>query len=371
MPLPDAPVAPHPAPRVPTRPDPPRRVLIVKLSSLGDVVHALPLAEALRAGLGPDAHIGWAARSKFADLLRGNPHVSRAYELAGTGAGDLLAFGRTLRAENFDVALDAQGLLVSGLVARLSGARTRIGYDWGREGNRLLMTHPVVPARPRIHVVERTLGFCDALGLPRLAPRPQAYLAADETGRAAELLAGIETGSAGPLVGCIVGASTPEKAWPAERWAEMARLLAADGARVVLLGAKGEAEAAAAVEKQAGGAVAANLVGDTARPRELAAVLARCDVVVGGDSGPTHLAVALGVPVVGLYGVTDPARTGPRWGPAPAAVLDYAEADAPPESRRPRHPTVAGALARIPAAAAAEAARGLLAGAAAASRRKL
>jgi len=247
-------------------------------------------------------------------------------------------------------------LLVSGLVTRLSGAKTRIGYDWGREGNRFFLTHPVVPARPRIHAVERALGFCDALGVPRLAPRPQEYLAAAESVQASKLLTGIE----GLSVGCIVGASTPEKAWPSERWAELARLLADEGRNVILLGAKGEAGAAEAIQQQAGGAITRNLVGKTTRARELAAVLARCDAVVGGDSGPTHLAVALGVPVVGLYGVTDPIRTGPQWGPAPSTVLDYVEADAPPESRRPRHPTVAGALARIPAAAVAEAVRGLL-----------
>src|SRR5262249_11430690 len=115
-----------------------------------------------------------------------------------------------------------------------------------------------------------------------------------------------------------------------------------------------------AVVRGAGGAVAANLTGRTT-PCVLASVLARCQAVIGGDSGPTHLAVAVGTPVVGLYGVTDPARTGPCWGPAPAVVLDYAEGDGPAAARRPRHPTVPDALARIPAEAAASAALGLLA----------
>jgi ADP-heptose:LPS heptosyltransferase len=84
-------------------------------------------------------------------------------------------------------------------------------------------------------------------------------------------------------------------------------------------------------------------------------------VVIGGDSGPTHLAVAVGTPVVGLYGVTDPARTGPAWGPAPTRVLDYAAGDAPPERRRPRHGTIGDALARIPADAVANAALELIA----------
>jgi heptosyltransferase-1 len=333
-----------------------RRLLLVKLSSLGDVVHALPLADALRAGLGDIVVLGWAVRSKFADLLHGNPNLDTVYELRGSGMGDILAFGRALKTKQFDTALDAQGLLVSGLVSRLSGAPLRIGLDANREGNALFMTRPVVPAKGRTHVVDKLLGFCDALGIPRLAPHPQRYLADGEAVAAEELLC---SAGASPRVGCIVGASTPEKAWPVERWVDAARRQADQGVRVVLLGGPGETATAEAIVRGAAGAVAANLVGKTA-PRVLAAVLARCQVVIGGDSGPTHLAVAVGTPVVGLYGVTDPARTGPCWGPAPAVVLDYAEEDAPPEERRPRHPTVPGALARIPAEATAKAALALL-----------
>jgi heptosyltransferase I len=333
-----------------------KRLLLVKLSSLGDVVHALPLVEALRTGLGTSVEIGWAVRSKFADLLRGNPHLTRVSELAGSGAGDLWAFGKTLRADGYDAALDAQGLFVSGLVMRLSGAPLRVGLDRNREGNALFLTHPVVPAKTRSHMVTHLLGFCDALGVPRLAPRPQMYLADGEKSAAEDLLSAAGNG---PRVGFIIGASVAFKAWPTERWVELARLLAKDGLRVVLLGGPGETETAARIETEAGGAVAANLTGKTP-PRVLASVLARCAVVVGGDSGPTHLAVGVGTPVVGLYGVTDPVRTGPNWGPAPAITLDYAEKDAPPETRRPRHPTLPDAIARIPANAAADAVRTLL-----------
>lgn len=332
------------------------RVLLVKLSSLGDVVHALPLAEALRAGLGPSVNLTWAVRSKFADLLRGNPHLNEVSELSGTGVGELWTFGKRLRASGYDAALDTQGLLVSGVVTRLSGAPVRIGMDRNREGNAHFLTHPVVSAKVRGHMVTHLLGFCDALGIPRLSPRPQTYLAEGERDKAAELLTVV---SDAPIVGFIVGASVAFKAWPVERWVELARLLGNEGLRVILLGGPGEAETAARIEAGAGGAVSANLVGKTP-PRVLASVLARCAVVVGGDSGPTHLAVGVGTPVVGLYGVTDPVRTGPTWGPSPAIALDYAAADVPPEMRRPRHPTLSDALARIPADAAADAVRRLL-----------
>jgi heptosyltransferase I len=334
-----------------------RRVLMVRLSALGDVAHALPLAEALRAGLGPSVFLGWAVRSRFAELLHGNPHLDAVYELPGTGARAVAAFGKRLRGEQYDAALDAQGLLLSGVVTRLSGAPLRIGLDRNREGNRLFLTHPIVPGRERTHFASKLLGFCDALGIPRLTPRPQTYLAEAEAEPARALLA--EAGDGGPRVALILGASNPYKTWPVERWAAATRLLADQGARVVLLGAPDERSTAARVCEEARGCVAASLAGRTTL-RMLAAVLAQCDVVIGGDTGPTHLAVAVGTPVVGLYGVTDPALTGPNWGPAPATVLDFAEQDSPPERRRPRHPTLLDALARIPAAAAARAALALL-----------
>lgn len=328
-----------------------RRLLLVKLSSLGDVVHSLPLLEALRVGLGPKVEIIWAVREKFADLLHGNPHLSVLSTLKESAFGDVMAFGRTLSGMHSDVALDAQGLLLSGVVTRLSGAPVRIGFDLGREGNTLFLTHAVVPAKERRHMVEKLLGFCDALGIPRLAPRPQEYLARGEISTAEKLVVNI---GEGPRVGCIIGASTPAKMWPRKRWVELARILNGQGFRVVLLGGSGEQSLAEEIVQEAGGAVAVNLAGKTS-PRVLASVQAQCAAVVGGDSGPTHLAVAVGVPVVGLYGVTDPVRTGPDWGAAPSVTLDFAEKDAPPASRRPRHPTLPDALARIPAPAVAEA----------------
>lgn len=337
------------APRVVAERSTLRRVLLVKLSSLGDIVHALPLADALRAAL-PDTFLAWAVRGRFRSLLEGNPNLDTIYSLEGKGVGALRSLRSELRTAAFDAALDAQGLLISGLVTRLSGARLRIGLDGNREGNALFLTHPVVPARGRWHMVDKLLAFCDTLGIPRLPPRVQTYLADGEGARADELVA--EAGEA-PRIGLIVGASTADKAWPIGRWVELAQQLTREGVRPVLLGGAGETERAAAIVREARGAVAANLTGRTPLG-VLASVLARCAVVVGGDSGPAHLAVAVGTPVVGLYGVTDPSRTGPAWGPAPAVVLDYNE-EASPETRRPRHSAVPDAIARIPAQAAAEA----------------
>ena len=305
----------------------PRRVLLVKLSSLGDVVHALPLLESLRAGLGPDVFLGWAVRDAFAPLLFGNPHLSSLYSMQGKSLGAIWALGKTLREAGFDMTLDTQGLLRSGMITRLSGAGRRIGLDLNREGNRLFLTEATVPVTQRIHIVDKLLGFCDVLGVPRLPVRVQTYLAEGEKRVATELL---HSKDALPLVGCIVGASTPEKTYPAKQWATVANLLGQSGRRVVLIGGPAEKPAADSIVETSGNADnIINLVGKTPIP-VLAAVLAQCGTVIGGDSGPTHLAVAVGARVVGLYGVTDPARTGPQWGAAPAIVLDYAEKDAPP-----------------------------------------
>ncbi|MDX1931853.1 MAG: glycosyltransferase family 9 protein [Capsulimonadales bacterium] len=331
---------PQSSPVVP--PDDVRRLLLVKLSSLGDIVHALPLLDALRSGLGPDTLIAWAVRRKFSEILEGNPAISQSHILTGSGLSGLIEFGRLLRRERFDVTLDAQGLLLSGMVTWMSGAPTRIGLDSNREGNRVFLTHPVVPGRERIHVVRRLLGFCPALGLPIPPVCRQHYLALGQQQEAKEWLPVADI----PIVGCIVGASTAAKTYPPDRWVEVARQFRRSGIHTLLLGGPAEAETASAIVAEVGEGVT-DFTGKTPL-RLLASVLAQCRVVVGGDSGPTHLAVAVGTPVVGLYGVTDPARTGPDWGTARSIVLDFAEKDAPPADRRPRHPTLDDALARIP-----------------------
>jgi lipopolysaccharide heptosyltransferase I len=333
------------------------RILLVKLSSLGDIVHALPLLEALRAGLGKQAHIAWAIRGKFAELLEGNPFLDAVYPLEDSSPESILRFGKTLRNQRFDVTLDTQGLLVSGFITRLSGAPLRIGMDANREGNAFFLTHPVVGAKQRIHMVDKLMGFCNAVGIPPLPVAPQIYLVEGAKRAASALLS--EAERKGPVIGCIVGASTPEKTYPALQWVEVARQLANQGAQVVLLGGTKEATVAAEITAQSNGAVAINLVGKTP-VRTLASTLALCDIIVGGDSGPTHLAVSVGTPVVGLYGVTDPVRTGPQWGSGLSLVLDYAEKDAPPETRRPRHSSLTDALSRIPSKAVSDAAMELL-----------
>jgi lipopolysaccharide heptosyltransferase I len=292
-----------------------RKVLIIKPSSMGDVVHALPVLYSLRQGLGARAELHWVLAEELAGLLRGHPLVNRLWVLRKDRwglrrpfltAGDFLSLGRALRAQGFDAALDLQGLLRSALIARLSGAPLRVGFREAREGAALLYTHKV-QAPPEEHAVRRCLRVAEFMGFPaeEVFSLPRAE--------------GFEP----PLRDYAVllpGARWPSKQWGAERFAQLARALPLKG---LLLGGPGEEALARKIGEAAGHRVV-DLVGRT-EIRQMVELLRHARVVVGNDSGPLHVAAALGVPVVALFGPTEPERTGPR-GPAKAIVLRRLEA---------------------------------------------
>ncbi len=307
------------------------RLLIIKTSSIGDVLHALPLAQALKAAR-PSLTLGWVVRARCADILRGNPHINHLYVLPDKPAlRDLLTLRKILHAMHYQVALDTQGLLLSGLLTWLSGAPVRVGWDRNREGNALFLTHPVVPGKNETrHEIDALFGFADVLGVhpARGVYPPQMYLAAEERAHAADWLAGLPH----PLVALNVGASRAYKRWPHEHWAALADGLSNRGAGLVFVGDKADAALAAQVRVQmtTHGPVV-DLAGQTTL-RGLAAVLAACDLAVSADTGPMHLAVAVGVPTVALFGGTDPRRHGP-YGPSHKALHRPLAGEAP--SRRP------------------------------------
>lgn len=311
------------------RPLPPpadiHRLLIVKTSSIGDVIHALPVVQAIRQGL-PHAAVDWVVRARSADVLRGNPWVDKLHVLPDRPSiGDLWALRNTLRAARYGLALDMQGLLLSGVITRLSGAPLRVGWDRDREGNALFLTHPIVPggARDR-HEVDLLYGFAGALGVPadHAEFTSQPYLAADGADRAAGWLSNLPR----PRVALNVGAGRAYKRWPLERWGELASALGAAGVGLIFVGDKSDALDVARITPGLPPRFV-DVSGKTTL-RELASVLAACDLLVSGDSGPMHLAVAVGTPVVALFGATDPRRHGPYGGrntvlhdPAPGAMV--------------------------------------------------
>jgi lipopolysaccharide heptosyltransferase I len=300
-----------------------RRILIVRLGALGDVVHALPVLDALRRAL-PGAHLGWLVEERNASVLAGHPQLDRIVvfprrELSAlvrrgrlvAALGLALRFLRELRAERFEVTLDAQCNLRSSLLARLSGARRRIGFapPYTKEKAHWLATDRVtVPLGGQLKV-ERNLALLGPLGVDTSGARPLLHVpdadrAAARAFRAAQ--------PAAELVALHPGVSGfgAIKQWAPERFASVARsLAAARGAHCIVTWGPGERALAEQVAAASQGA--ASLAPETHSLQALAALYEVCDAVIGGDTGPIHLAAALGVPVVGLYGPKDPAIYAP------------------------------------------------------------
>jgi heptosyltransferase-1 len=287
-------------------------VLLVRTSALGDIVHALPVLTALRRHL-PGARLAWVVDEAFAPLLAGHPDLDqllvaplrRARRRGGrlAGARDVARFLARLRGFRADVALDLMGNHKGALIARLSGARRRIGLarELRREGSSALWINAPVAARVE-HAVDRGLALAAALGVPPAAPDFGAgRLAAARGGEA----------PAGRYAFVHPGAAWGNKRYPPAAWGAVARGLAERSGLAVQVGAApGEEGLADAVVAASGGAAARF---DAPSLGALCAALAGARVVLAGDTGALHLARAFGRPLVGVYGPTDPARHGP-WG---------------------------------------------------------
>lgn len=294
------------------------RVLIVRLSAIGDTLHSLPVACALRKRF-PGAWLCWVVERRAAALLRGHKALDRVVELPrGWLKHPSLVWRlrRELRAVRFDVAVDVQGLSKSALVAWLSGAPKRIGFSGprARELSRWLNNHRVPTSGP--HVIDHNLQLLTALGIAQ----PEVCFAVPEhepdRQRAAAIVAGtgLETGYA------IVnpGASWPSKLWPAGRYAAVARHLHETWQlpSLVVWAGEQERQLAAQVVAEADGAA---LMAARTTLSELAALARRCRLFVSADTGPLHLAAAVGTPCVGLYGPW-PAETNGPYGPRNIAI---------------------------------------------------
>lgn len=312
-------------------PLPPNQILVVKPSSLGDVVHALPAVAWLRRRL-PGVRLGWLVNSEFAPLVALSPLVDEIHRFDRRRWGnlrhgaELWTFLRGLRAMNYDGAVDFQGLLRSGLLTWRSGARRRIGFAAAREGAAWFYSERVRLPDGVLHAVDKNLALVRlAFGepaaaavppppeLPLLAPRPEHVAAAarlwDEAGWPAA------AAGPGPVLAVAPGARWPAKCWPPDFFAAVldAVAKARPDARVWLLGTRDEQAAAAAVTAACRLARPLDWTGRTGLG-DLLALLQRSGVLLTNDSGPMHLAAAVNVPVVALFGPTDPALTGP-YGP--------------------------------------------------------
>ncbi|MGE0711013.1 MAG: glycosyltransferase family 9 protein [Planctomycetota bacterium] len=322
------------------------RLLLVRLSAIGDVIHTLPALERLRAAL-PAAELWWVCEAQAAPLLQGHPALDRVVVLErrelGREPGALrrsAAGLAALRGARLDAALDLQGLLRSALVARAAGARRVLGPTWAREGARYLYGERLALPRPaEAHAVERARAGVDLLlealdATPPAAPLPPARLPAACTAPPdpAWLPAG-----AGPLLALLPGAGKPANRPPPELLALVADLCqeALPALRVVVLGGAGDRAAAQTLGASCARAQPRSLAGELDLLAS-ARVLAAADAVLGGDTGPLHLARALGRPVVALFNAAEPFRTGPQGlpGAAPVTVLAGEAPCAPCRARR-------------------------------------
>ena len=284
------------------------RFLLVRLGSLGDIVHALPAAAAIRDTF-PDARVDWLVDSKWARLLEGNADLNNVISMEGKSAGGISAAVRQLRAAKYTHAIDFQGLYKSALLAFASGAPRRIGFQksYAREGlASVFYTDRLNPRGP--HKVEHNLTLAERAGARVGNVRFSLAVYPEDDQRVSSELA------AHGLAEYFVlnpGGGWRSKCWPAERYAALHRQLAERyRMRGIVTFGPGEGDLAQEIIRAAGD------IAPVALPLELGplmAALQRAKFVVSADTGPLHLASALGAPVVGLFGPTDPVRNGPYF----------------------------------------------------------
>jgi ADP-heptose:LPS heptosyltransferase len=292
----------------------PRRVLIVLLGAIGDVVRALPMLGRMRRAW-PDAHIAWAVEPKSRPILDGHPWLNEIILYNRRAPWTFPSFLRRVRAGHFDVVLDLQRHLKSGVVSTASGARARFGFARAntKEFNHLFSNRWIEP-QPNMRLkLMQYQAFGDALGLP---PTPMEFgLAATDAER--EQVRTMLADAPRPLFGVILGSSWPSRIYSGKATAEVIRDLARPSEGTpqvypVLIGGPGEAALAADVMRHLNGIPALNLAERTTL-RHLIAIFSECAAACGPDSGPMHIAAAVGCPVVSLWGATAAVRSAP-WG---------------------------------------------------------
>ena len=298
----------------------PRKILILKFSALGDVVHTLPVAATLRKSL-PDAHITWMVEERFQDILRGNPDIDEVIPLRtkvwrknwnAKSLGEILDTIKTLRQHKFDLVLDLHGLLKSGIIAKLSGAPTRVGFHRKncKEKFSALLTNRKAPYMAGgLHVVDMYLALLQtALGkitetklFPLQVPDEMDKKVADFFDQHPDL-------TARPVIGINPGAGFESKQWELLRFAKLADRISEElGHSIMLTWGPGEEFK---VQQISAHMQQKNWVAPPTSILESIALYKRMALLVSCDSGPLHLGAALGIPTVSIFGPTDPVRNG-------------------------------------------------------------
>jgi lipopolysaccharide heptosyltransferase I len=286
----------------------PKKILIIKPSSLGDIIHSLPFLQIIRDAF-PAAEIHWIIAEGLEGLLENHPMVNNLWvikkdrwknlERIGETVAEVKNLFKKLRVEAFDIVIDLQGLLRSGLLTYATRAPVRLGFKEAREGSKLFYTHKVAGGR-EIHAVDRYLKIASAIGceiedvnfpMPLIKESEMVQRLKKELDRYAVI---------------VSGARWKTKRWFPERFGELASKI---DTRTVVVGSASDAEASEEIVVKSGGR-ALSMAGKT-DIKELISIIRNARYIVSNDSGPMHIAAAFGVPVVAIFGPTNPVRTGP------------------------------------------------------------
>lgn len=292
-----------------------KNILIIKMSSLGDVIHTIPSVVALR-DLYPNAKITWIVEPIFSDLIPVSSIVDEVifFEKAQLKAQGLLGKLKFLRALSqklhnykFDLVIDFQGLFKSSLVAMLSGCSNRIGYCEMREGS-FLITKSIVGENSQAHVIERYLDVVRYLG----STVNQGNFVLKDLSSEEHWLKKIlqKTNFFRPYIVFAPGTSWITKEWPIEHYIKLGNKFISDGYGIIIIGGKGDIAKGQAIAEKLPPEFVLDLTGTTTL-KELAIVIKHSLLYISGDTGPLHIAVATGAKIIALYGPTKPERTGP------------------------------------------------------------
>jgi heptosyltransferase-1 len=286
----------------------PKKILIIKPSSLGDVVHSLPFLNAVRTRF-PKSEIHWVIAKGIEGLLEGHPMINRLWiinkdtwkkikNIKGT-INEFKVLFRELKKEKYNLVVDLQGLLRSGVLTAATGAPVRVGFAEAREGSRVFYTHKVEGGKD-IHAVDRYLKIADFLG----CPTTDVYFPLPHYSKSSSVTHHLSIPEDYAVI--VPGARWKTKIWPPEKFGKLSSKLPLS---TLLVGGRGDIDAANKIVAISNGK-AISLAGKTDL-KELIEVMKGARFVVSNDSGPMHIAAALGIPVFAIFGPTDPSRTGP------------------------------------------------------------
>jgi lipopolysaccharide heptosyltransferase I len=317
----------------------PRHILIIKPSALGDIILALPALSALKRSF-PGAKISWLVRPEFAPLITGHPFISdiilfdrkqlSKWWCNPVSFNALSLLVKQLRAGKFDLVFDFQGLFRTGFFSWVTGSKRRFGMAGARELAHLFYTDKISQDASSIHLVDYYLKMAAAAGAKQVAAEFKLPEDAGAAGKIANLLKSQGVNAQYAVI--VPGAAQPNKRWPIERFAELADKIGSRfGIQIVATGSPGEREYIEAIGKRV-----INFAGKTT-VRELIPLMKRASLVVSNDTGPGHIAAALGMPMVMIFGPTNPARVCPYKRPDCIVAVEPNERGMKADSYDPKH----------------------------------